>query len=129
MMVLWREWLRRVTPPATVTAAVGEKIILDLSLKLNNLFSSVGHFARDCPTFTGVRRDAMVIIFCVCNLMLNESWSSQVEADPFEEVDSLEEIIRALPSATDATSLFPPSPIYPYSLFYAQNGTLCQRVP
>ena len=37
------------------------------------MISSVGHFARDCPTFTGVRRDAMVI-FCLSNLMFsNES--------------------------------------------------------
>ena len=128
-MVLWLEWLRRGTPPATVTAAVGEKITLDLSLKLNNLISSVGHFARDCPTFTGVRRDAMVIL-CVCNLMHNiiESLNSQVAADPFVELDSLEEITRALLSATDATSWSPASPSLKCT-FCVQNGTLCQRMP
>ena len=32
--------------------------------------------------------------------------NSQVEGDPFVELDSLEEIIKALLSATDATSQF-----------------------
>ena len=108
MMVLWQGWLRRATPLVTATAAAGEKFPLDISLKLN-LISRVGHFARDCPTFTGVRRDAMVI-FCVCialktlcNLShsIIEFSSSPAVVDPFVE---LEEIIRALPSATDATS-------------------------
>ena len=30
-------------------------------LLISKIGSSVGHFARDCPTFTGIRRDAMVI--------------------------------------------------------------------
>ena len=70
------------------------------------LISSVGHFARDCPTFTGVRRDAMVI-FCLSNLThINESCllNSQVAVGPFVELDFLEGIIRAPLSATDATS-------------------------
>ena len=47
----------------------------------------------------------------VCNLMLNiiESLNSQVAADLFVELDSLEEITRALLSATDATSWSPAS--------------------
>jgi len=69
MMVLWQEWLRRVTPPATVTAAVVWDILPETVLP--------------SPVFGEM----------LC----------QVEADPFEEVDSLEEIIRALLSATDAT--------------------------
>ena len=127
MMALWQGWLRRATPPVIATAAVGE-LLLGLFLKLN-LISSVGHFARDCPTFTGVRRDAMVI-FCVCNLMHNiiESLNSQVAADPFVELDSLEEITRALLSATDATSWSPASPSLKCT-FCVQNGTLCQRMP